>query len=337
MAKDYRSILGVPRDATKEDIRKAYLSRSKVVHPDRFNKDAQPAEWELANEMLRELNEAYEFLKDGSSDYSRDADNNCPPPPDMEAPSRRVFFTDRHILRSRAFMFDALPEQNRGRILESLRSDSVYYLPTREADWRSHVYRLFLALCVLSAASGLYLRQYTTSDSLSFATLAGIVLFYMLWRCTYWIFRAQQRILSDGVYVTHLYFILCSFGEMRFCPVERIISIELERERESGGQRCLDASFKTDGIAFRFCIRGNESQNNLLLSVNASKKMIMENRAAANDQFFHDNDIFMGIHDDSFEHESTFTSKRALRAAAVAAFLTLAILAGPTLLRDALM
>jgi hypothetical protein len=37
----------------------SYLRRTKVLHPDRFDQDARPQEWQEANEMLKELNDAY--------------------------------------------------------------------------------------------------------------------------------------------------------------------------------------------------------------------------------------------------------------------------------------
>jgi len=64
MPRDLYDLLGVPKSADSEDIRKAYLIRTQVVHPDRFNRAQQAAEWLQANDMLRELNEAYGVLSD---------------------------------------------------------------------------------------------------------------------------------------------------------------------------------------------------------------------------------------------------------------------------------
>ena len=62
--RNYYDLLGVNVSATQEEIRKAYLLRVRVLHPDRFDPHRQPVEWRQANEMLRELNEAYAVLGD---------------------------------------------------------------------------------------------------------------------------------------------------------------------------------------------------------------------------------------------------------------------------------
>ena len=54
---DYYQILGVPRDADKSDIKKAYRKLARRYHPD-VNEAAS------AEEKFKEVNEAYEVLKD---------------------------------------------------------------------------------------------------------------------------------------------------------------------------------------------------------------------------------------------------------------------------------
>ena len=58
MAKDLYAVLGVPRDASAEDIKKAYRRMSKEWHPDK-HKGEQGAE-----DRFKEINEAYEVLSD---------------------------------------------------------------------------------------------------------------------------------------------------------------------------------------------------------------------------------------------------------------------------------
>jgi formylglycine-generating enzyme len=74
--KTHYDTLGVPTSASAADIKKAFILRTKMMHPDRFSQTKQRAEWELANEMLKELNVAYDALKDPRSRRDYDATLN---------------------------------------------------------------------------------------------------------------------------------------------------------------------------------------------------------------------------------------------------------------------
>lgn len=57
---DYYQVLGINRNATSSEIKKAYLKLAKVYHPDKVkNKDPQ-----VASEKFKEISEAYEVLSD---------------------------------------------------------------------------------------------------------------------------------------------------------------------------------------------------------------------------------------------------------------------------------
>ncbi|HEX7770993.1 MAG TPA: J domain-containing protein, partial [Pyrinomonadaceae bacterium] len=64
--KNYYDLLGIDPDATDEELRSAYYIRARVIHPDRFDPHSQKREWQKANEMLAELNEAYSVLRDAT-------------------------------------------------------------------------------------------------------------------------------------------------------------------------------------------------------------------------------------------------------------------------------
>src|SRR5690348_13704732 len=62
MAKrDYYQVLGVSRDASEEDIKKAYRKLAMKFHPDRVTADDERKE---AEEKFKEAKEAYEVLCD---------------------------------------------------------------------------------------------------------------------------------------------------------------------------------------------------------------------------------------------------------------------------------
>ncbi len=57
MAKDYYNILGVPKNASEDDIKKAYRKLAMQFHPDK-----NPGKEAWANEKFKEINEAYGVL-----------------------------------------------------------------------------------------------------------------------------------------------------------------------------------------------------------------------------------------------------------------------------------
>ena len=82
-------ILGVEAGVGVEEIRAAYLKRAKVLHPDRFNSSTQAVEWQMANDMLRELNAAYEQVhadaeKRHDNEFSKRPPKYSPPPTSID-------------------------------------------------------------------------------------------------------------------------------------------------------------------------------------------------------------------------------------------------------------
>ncbi|MFQ5907144.1 MAG: DnaJ domain-containing protein [bacterium] len=57
--KDYYATLGVGRNATRKEIRDAYLELARQCHPDHMPKEGK---WILVNERFAEITEAYEVL-----------------------------------------------------------------------------------------------------------------------------------------------------------------------------------------------------------------------------------------------------------------------------------
>lgn len=77
--KDYYSILGINKDATEDELKKAYRNKAKQYHPDRHSGKSD-AEKKANEEKFKEINHAYDVLSDSQkrANYDRFGDENGP-------------------------------------------------------------------------------------------------------------------------------------------------------------------------------------------------------------------------------------------------------------------
>ncbi|KAI0367033.1 DnaJ-domain-containing protein [Pilatotrama ljubarskyi] len=77
---NFYEILGIKKDATPEEVRKAYRRRALQTHPDRLPQDVSPADKKAAEEQFRLVNNAYEVLNNEESRKLYDKHGVWPPP-----------------------------------------------------------------------------------------------------------------------------------------------------------------------------------------------------------------------------------------------------------------
>lgn len=77
MAKDYYEILGVSRNASQSDIKKAFKSLSKKYHPDKYSTKSEEERAE-ATAKFQEISEAYNVLSDETKKAEYDNEGSFP-------------------------------------------------------------------------------------------------------------------------------------------------------------------------------------------------------------------------------------------------------------------
>ncbi|KAF8196764.1 hypothetical protein K438DRAFT_1825514 [Mycena galopus ATCC 62051] len=76
----FYDVLQIPRDATPDQIRKAYKKQALLTHPDRLPAGFTPAEKQEAEERFRNVSNAYEVLKEPENRRLYDMHGVWPPP-----------------------------------------------------------------------------------------------------------------------------------------------------------------------------------------------------------------------------------------------------------------
>lgn len=85
MASNLYETLDLSRDATPDQIRKAYRRKALETHPDRLPQGASPAQKSASEEMFRKVNNAYEVLSDPENRKAYDRCGVWPPPTAQES------------------------------------------------------------------------------------------------------------------------------------------------------------------------------------------------------------------------------------------------------------
>ena len=116
---DPYKVLGVSRDATQDEIRAAYLALVKKYHPDKYQDDSLK---EIADERLKEINEAYDLLTrkgassqadaSGYSGYGYSGQGGSYSGPNAAEFARARAFINAHDLEGAKRVLDAIQTRN---------------------------------------------------------------------------------------------------------------------------------------------------------------------------------------------------------------------------------
>ncbi len=246
--RDYYSILGVTPDAPASDIRKAYVRISRIVHPDRFDPATQPEDWEQANRMLREVNEAWQTLKDPSKrsfydmrmgfrsnagrarepyTYKYEAERPAQKQKSEQEPPGEDPTTG---IRPGSSPFNKLPENLQETLLK--REKDILRDHYRVDTDRPHLHYLkagifpvWLSILFFSSLGS----EWSLLASLMMLVLTVVITLYASGHI-FWLLRWHSAPLSCRVYITPLYVIETFLDEVRWWPVTGIREARITNE-----------------------------------------------------------------------------------------------------------
>jgi hypothetical protein len=298
--RDFYSVLGVDRSASRESIRRAYISRTRVVHPDRFDKSTQPLEWAQANDMLAELNEAYHVLYDPDHRklYDRatvtgNPGNNDSRPDSAPGTQKTHESGDPQPLHKSTVNFNDLPRttqailiqmqagevQGQFRLKTSSYLANYFYIITviawfgflayqaQESRWREEGYWY----CGISLVAGLLLSANAST-----------------------LIQSLRVTLHSYFYVTALYFIETSFDIVSFRPLWDLKNISTTHNYRNGTYCSSTIELHFESESRRLSLSSIEDVNKFLGTLKACDEGARKAFEEEDIDYFLENNYFAG-------------------------------------------
>ena len=267
--KDLYLILGVPASATDAEIVKAFKARTRVLHPDRFDRKTQSAEWAQANEMQTDLNVAFQVLRDSQTRdlYDefrgyRKKSSTTSSAEVRQSPGQSKRKVHTNIAPYTEIKFQNLPEATKKKILERQNASSADQVRISTASMAGICTRIVLSLSIL----GILYNQTKVSNSWQDSWV-----FYLgfMWVGVYLGLRGVQNLhkyykvkLFPNYYLTPLYFIKTEYDFLWIWPLTGIEQVSFRDHYHNGIFTGKTVSFQfkngSPGIKFKTLTQGDE-------------------------------------------------------------------------------
>ena len=288
-------ILGVPRDATPDQIRRAYLLKVKAIHPDNFDQVKERARWEQANEQLKALNEAYSILKnqDTRSHHDSGAASAAPPPRRQRSPD-----WDLKLGKLKAGMawFASLPKSIQDRILERTtgKEQNQFAIEQGGIGWNYFFVLLLSAWFIVLYNYAQMSSRWSEDDyKLMFiGTLVGALL--QGWNICH-IIKWRLSPLRPHLIITPLYVIKTSAEQVWFWPIWSVTSVQATHNYTNSSYTGTDLHMEFGSDHQSFSITPQAAYAQLCAMMDIFGRRVDAAKAQADVRYFYAEDDFREI------------------------------------------
>ncbi len=336
-------VLGVERNATAEQIRAAYLLRSKVLHPDRFDQNKQPTEWKLANELVKELNNAYSVLRNSldRADYDRTLSgqsqsarttssqqqntqrSQTSSPPPRPAPNVKL-----GKLQSGKTYFDLLPRSIQEQLKKRVAGTNKHQVSVKISGVGGNYFlgALFVGWYWFLLASASDSRW--SSDGfwwlLAFTGLVAVLQGFN----TDWILNWYRSPLRYRLFITPIYIIKTHWDEVSFWPLWEVTGMNATHKYTNGIYQGTDLTMSFKDQTENLKISPPEAYDRMREAMRAFTQKIQTAREQQDWQYFFDQDDFREFDSDKISTTRTRHVSQRTIVTFAASFLLSAILFG---------
>ena len=306
-------IIGVPRDATPEQIRRAYLQKVKEIHPDNFDQVKQRARWEQANEQLKELNEAYSILKnqDTRAGHDSGATTGSPPPRRQRSPDWDIKLGK---LKKGMAWFASLPKSVQERILERTtgKEANQYAIELGGIGWN------YFFVLLLSVWFWILINHGNTSgrwrqddqEVLFVGTLLCALL--QAWNLCH-IIKWRRSPLRPRLIITPLYVIRTSAEQVWYWPIWSVTSVRATHNYTNSTYTGTDVHMEFGSDHESFKISPQEAYAQLCARMEIFGRRVNAAKAQEDLRYFYAEDDFREIDPEAPSPEPPAPTRRILK------------------------
>jgi hypothetical protein len=296
LEKDLYSILGVEPTATAEKIHEAYRSRARISHPDRFNKETQPRDWKIANEMLKDLNLAYATLRDSLSrdEYDRRrANEQAPQRPKKEEHNRGA--TEPGIASPNSVRFEDVPPSLQDRMLERQKNIKLdqFQVSNDNLFWNFAI--LCFLICwfvyLIISADG---AKWTATVNL-WQGVATLIVGWLIAGQIATIVRWFKSNLKPFFYITPLYYIKTDHDIITYWPIFALQDMSVTHNYRNGRYENSTVILKFEGRSETLLVPNQRQMEDLFARLKSYDARLRKAQAADDDNYFTLNDDFAGL------------------------------------------
>lgn len=250
--KDLYSILGVSPNATAEEIRGAYLAKTRIIHPDRFDQQQQPQDWKKANEMLAELNEAYSILRNAETrskydDLRTGRYQQQTPPPSSERESGPPPHFALGELTAGQIAFSSLPEKVQLRLIKRQKNKDEEQFQIKLYSLAWNYLFIVILLCwyvyLVFDADGAKWKN----DTLLWYGVITLAVGGLIGRNCITIIKWTRSKLKPYFYITPIYFLKTEFDIISFRPIWTLKDVSVTHNYKNGFYQNSEVVLKFDG------------------------------------------------------------------------------------------
>jgi hypothetical protein len=308
--KDLYLILGISKQATLQDITRAYKQRTKLLHPDRFNKKEQSNEWFEANTMMADLNMAHGILKDptqrlnydsfiGNVDAHKQQEPDAPKSGDTAKPKEKKTRESYKYLSFVNIKFKALHKLGQEVLLNiQATSNKRNYLSINILTPQ----KIFITagLGIIFSAFYLFLHYLSNSQKLSdtaviLAVLLPPLMFLYVGSSFVYLCEIFSSHLQPRLYLTSLYLIKTDLSYLWIWPLCDIQSIEISSKYVLGAFPYKIAHFKFKSTHLDVAISDETEVSKLRQRFMNYKQKWNAAVKSSDDQYFEKNNPFLGL------------------------------------------